>query len=160
MLSSVRENLKGTLVIVVVIIFIVPMVISGVGSTFLGSVAGTDAAKVDGETVSNMELERAIRIRRSQIMSQQGVDSSSEFLSDENLRGPVLSSLTSRLAIVANGKGSGMGMSERTFEDILRSQEDFFSDGKFNQQKFTNLLLQSGLTPSCLLYTSPSPRDA
>lgn len=148
MLASVRENLKGTLVVVVVIIFIVPMVISGVGTTFLGSVAGTDAASVDGETISNVELERAVRLRRAQLLEQQGANASSEFLTDERLRGPVLDSLTRRLALVTNGQQAGMGMSPSVFEEALRSQEAFFTDGKFNQLKFTTLLAQNGLTPS------------
>lgn len=61
MLQSVRDNLKGTVVSVIVILFfILPMVITGVGSSFLGSVAGTDAAVVDGRSITKKELSREI----------------------------------------------------------------------------------------------------
>lgn len=146
MLEAVRENLKGTLMIVVVVIFIVPMVISGVGTTFLGSVAGNDAATVNNETVTSLELDRAVSMRRQQILSQQGANISPDQLTDEMLRGPILEQLTRRLAIVTHGEKAGMGLSDKQFSDAVKRQEAFFTDGKFNQQKYNSLLGQAGLT--------------
>ncbi len=146
MLATVRENLKGTLMVIVVIIFIVPMVISGVGTTFLGSVAGNDAASVNGEAVTNIELDRAIRLRRNQIMAQQGANASTDQLTDEFLRQPVLEQLTRRLAVVNAGESSGMGLSDGQFTEAVLEQEAFFTDGKFDQQKYNTLLAQNGLT--------------
>ncbi len=149
MLESIRNNLKGTLVVVVVMIFIIPMVISGVGTTFSGwGNTGGEAAKVNGEVITNLELERGIRMRKNQLLQQQGVDASSPFLSEENLRGPVLDNLTRSLALATEGKKAGMAISERQFVETLRQQEIFFNDGKFNPQTYRELLRQSGFTPA------------
>lgn len=157
MLESVRENLKGTLVIVVVIIFIVPMVIGGVGSSYLGSVAGTDAAKVNGLTISNTELGRAIQQQRSRIIQQSGLDASSPYVSDERLRGPVLNNLTRRLALVAQAKESGMDISDGAFGKTLSQQSEFFVDGKFNQPLFRSMLAQARF--STAQYRQETARD-
>ena len=109
MLQSFRDNMKGTLVIVVIIIFIVPMVLSGVGASFLGSVAGTDAASVDGETISRSTLNRAVYLQKQRLLSQEGVYPTADYLQDENLRGPVLDNLTRRLALANSARDAGMG---------------------------------------------------
>lgn len=148
MLSSVRENLKGTLVIVVIIIFIVPMVISGVGTSFLGSINNTDVASVDGHSISSAELERGIRSRRNQLQQQRRLDASSPQLSDDNLRGPVLEGLTRRLALVVEGEEAGMVVSDADFYSIIKDQEAFHVDGVFNRERYRYVLAQSGFTPA------------
>lgn len=148
MLESVRENLKGTLVIVVIIIFIVPMVISGVGSSYIGGVAGTDAGSVNGKAITEVELSRAINTQRSRMTQQGGLDASSPYLSDENLRGPVLDRLSRRAALVTEGEAAGMAVSDAAFGKILAGQQEFITDGKFDQQKYRLLLAQARFTPS------------
>lgn len=149
MLETVRENLKGTLVIVVVIIFIVPMVISGVGTSYMGGVSSSDVANVDGESVSERELVRAIRMQRNQILSQNSsLDESSPFLTDESLRQPALSNLTRQLALVSSAKDGGMAVSDTQFGNVLKNQQEFFTDGKFNKQKYRTMLAQAQFDPS------------
>lgn len=153
MLSSVRENLKGTLMVVVVIIFIIPMVISGVGTTFMGGASSSDAAEVNGEQITGAELDRAIQVRRNQILSQQGANANTDLLTDEILRTPILQQLTKRLAVVTEGESKGMGMSDAQFADVVRKEESFFTDGEFNQQRYNTALAQSGF------YTSAAFRN-
>lgn len=148
MLEAVRKNLKGTLVVVVIVIFIVPMVIGGVGSSFLGSAAGTDALSVNGESVSELELERMIQSRRARLLAQGNIDASSPLLSDENLRSAVSDSLASRLALVTAGKDAGMAISDAEYQSVVLEQEQFQTDGKFDQQKFRYSLSQAGFTPA------------
>lgn len=146
MLQGVRDNLKGVLAIVVVLIFIVPMVISGVGSDFLGGVAGTDAATVNGAGVSKIDLDRAVRQQRDRLINQSGVDAADARLSEEVLRPDVLDSLIRREALVTNAQSAGMAVSDSEFSKILQTQTDFFTDGKFDQQKYRNLLGMNGYT--------------
>ena len=148
MLASVRENLKGTLVVVVVVIFIIPMVISGVGTGYLGSVAGNEVAKVDGEAISREQLERGVSIRRDQLLQQQQLSADSPMLRDENLRASVLQSLTRRQALINAGAQSGMSVSDAAYRDALLQQEGFKTDGKFDSQRFRMLLRQNNLTPA------------
>ena len=149
MLNTVRENLKGTLVFIVIIIFIVPMVIGGVGSSdFLGSVAGNDAASVNGESVSNIDLSRAIQMQRNRMTAQGRLDASSPFLTDEYLREPILGNLTRRMALVTQAEDSGMAVSASKFANELRSQTDFYTGKEFDQQKYRSILARAQFTPA------------
>ena len=148
MLAAVRENLKGTLVVVVIVIFIVPMVISGVGTSYISSTSSGDEAKVNGSGISSNDLERAIRVQRNQILQRGNVDPSSPSVSEEVLRGPVLDRLTRRMALITSGENAGMSVSEAEFLRQLSQQPEFLTDGKVDAQKYRYVLSQSGFTPS------------
>ncbi len=148
MLQSVRENLKGTVAVIVIILFIIPMVLSGVGGSFLGSAAGTDAATVNGESVSKMELSREVYQQKQRILAQGGVDPSSDFLKDENLMGPVLDRLTRRTAMMVTAREGGMSISDEEVNKTITNQEGFYVDGKFDPQRYRELLANNGYTPT------------
>jgi peptidyl-prolyl cis-trans isomerase D len=148
MLQGVRDHLKGTLVFVVVLIFIVPMVISGVGSSYLGGAVGTDVAEVNGEAIAQYDLDRRVQQRRQQLVSEQNVDVNDDRVSDEKLRPEILESLTRRAALVTSAKEAGMWASEDEFRKVLQAQQSFFVDGKFSQEQYTNLLSAYGYTPA------------
>lgn len=148
MLQSVRDNLKGTVAVIVIILFIIPMVLSGVGGSFLGSAAGTDAATVNGESISKMELSREVYAQKQRILAQDGVDPASDFLKDENLTGPVLDRLTRRTAMLVAAREGGMSISDQTINKIITDQQEFYVDGKFDPERYRQLLASNGFTPA------------
>ncbi len=149
MIQSFRENMKNTAVVVIVVLFfIVPMVLTGVGDSFLGSVAGRTAASVGETTISTAELRRAIYFRKQSILSQGNVDADAEFLKDENLRGPVLEQLTRRAAVVESLKNGGMDISDSEVSKSIVDQEQFYIDNKFNVQAYRRILANVGYTPA------------
>ena len=148
MLQNVRDNMKGTLVVVVIMLFVVPMILTGIDSSFLGSVAGTDAAKVEGEVITEQDLLRAIYLRRQQIVSQNGGNSNADYLSDQNLRDPVLDSMVRRLAVTQMAKKSGMGISDKLANKEILTQVEFQTDNKFDSEKYKRLLRGANYTPA------------
>ena len=148
MLQSVRNNLKGTVAVIVIILFIIPMVLSGVGGSFLGSAAGTDAATVNGESISKMELSREVYAQKQRILAQDGIDPASDFLKDENLAGPVLDRLTRRTAMLVTAREGGMSISDQTINKMITDQQDFYVDGKFDPERYRQLLASNGFTPA------------
>ncbi len=148
MLQSVRDNMKGTMVVVIVVLFIVPMVLSGIGGSFLGSVAGTDAASVNGETITRAELRREVFMQKQRMLSQGNVDPTSDRLKDENLQQPVLEQLTRRTALVVSASDAGMAAPDELVAKEIAKTEEFFTDGKFDQDKFRSLIANVGYTPA------------
>ncbi|VUD48255.1 Peptidyl-prolyl cis-trans isomerase D [Thalassocella blandensis] len=148
MLQSVRDNMKGGLVaFVVILFFVVPLVLTGVGDgSFLGSAAGTDAAEVDGKNISNMELSRAVQMRKNQILSQDGVDPSADFLKDENLRGPVLDGLVKQAALVESSRDAGVEIADEIIDGQIGTIDAFKIDGKFDKQAYRRLLANLNYT--------------
>ncbi len=149
MLQSVRDNMKGTLVAGgVILFFIVPLVLTGMGNEFLGSAVGTDAASVNGKNITKEELRRAVFMQKQRLLAQEGVDPSAEYLQDENLQGPALERLTQRFALLVSAERGGMGVSDEAINSQILQQEQFHQDGKFSTQTYRRLLANYGYTPA------------
>lgn len=146
MLQSLRDNLKGTIAVIVIAIFAVPMVLFGVEKLFVGSMGGNDVATVDGTSITRAELSRAIYLQKQRILSQSDVDPNSDFLKDENLRGPVLESLTRHTALVNAAKEGGMGVSDVAMWQEIAQQPQFQEDGAFSKPRFRQLVTNMGYT--------------
>lgn len=148
MLQNVRDNMKGTVAIIVVLIFVVPMVLTGFGdSSMFSGVTGSDAAKVNKRSISNIELERAVYQQRERMKSQ-GMDAASDQLKDENLRGPVLQQLTQQAAVVTLSKQAGMGVSDEQFFEAIREAPQFQVDGAFDREVYRQQISNQGHTPA------------
>lgn len=148
MLQNVRDNMKGTIAVIVVVIFVVPMVLSGFGdSNFLSNVGGTEAAKVNGRSISKTELNKAIYQQRERMKSQ-GVDALSEQLKDENLRRPVLQQLTQQAALVTTSEKAGMGISDKKIYSAIQEVPQYQVDGVFNKEVYLQQISNQGHTPT------------
>jgi len=150
MLQGLRDSLKGTVIAtVIVLFFIVPMVISGFSSgSWLGSVAGRDAASVNGTEISKRELDREVYLQKQRLLSQEGVDPSADYLKEENLRKPVLDRLTKKAAMLTSARDAGMAASELQVNSLIANQPEFQKDGKFDPQTYRTLLGRIGSSPA------------
>lgn len=151
MLQSLRDNLKGTVAVIVIAIFAVPMVLFGVEELFVGGLGGNVVATVGEQDIERTELNRAVELRKRQIMAEQNVDPSSELLEDENLRGPMLESLIRQAALVSAAREGGMAVSEEALWQEVLQQPQFQADGQFSQQQFRRLVGNVGYTPATYL---------
>ena len=146
MLQNVRDNLKGTAAVIVIGLLVVPLVVTGIGgSSFLGSVAGTNAAKVNKKSITRAQLDRAIYFQREQMISR-GADATAEELSDDNLREPVLQSLVRRAALTTTAEKGGMGVADTELNALIVGMPAFQVDGKFDQQVYQRQIAQAGYT--------------
>lgn len=145
MLQNMRDNLKGFGVAVVVIISI-PFIFTGTESLFTGS-AVEQAAEVNGERISRYEVSRGVELQKQQLKSQYG-DSVLQFLSDEMLQGQVLNQLVQQKAVKQAAIDAGLGVSEQSINESLMETAAFQVDGKFDGDRFQQVIQNIGLTPS------------
>ena len=149
MLQSMRDNLKGTAAVIVAAFFGFIMVIGGI-DFFTGASGGSadEAAEVNGEKISNLDLQRAIQNRRNMIMSQYGENVPAELLSDEQLRGPVLQQLITSSVMRQAAQDSGMVMSTAVVDRELVQIPGFQVNGKFDPQVYRDALRRMGYSPA------------
>ncbi|SDZ77118.1 SurA N-terminal domain-containing protein [Microbulbifer marinus] len=149
MLQSMRDNLKGTAAIIVAAFFGFIMVIGGI-DFFTGASGGSaDAvAEVNGEKISNLDLQRAIQNRRNLIMSQYGENVPADLLSDEQLREPVLQQLITSSVMRQAAQDSGMVMSAAVVDKETVQIPGFQINGKFDPQVFRDALRRMGYSPA------------
>ncbi|QIL89418.1 peptidylprolyl isomerase [Microbulbifer sp. SH-1] len=148
MLQSMRDNLKGTAAIIVAAFFGFIMVIGGI-DFFTGASgdSANKAAEVNGEKISNLDLQRAIQNRRSMIESQYGENVPADLLSDEQLRGPVLQQLVNSAVMRQAAQKSGMVMSTAAVDKEIVQMPGFQINGQFDQQMFRDGLRRMGYSP-------------
>ncbi|SDK26294.1 SurA N-terminal domain-containing protein [Microbulbifer yueqingensis] len=149
MLQSMRDNLKGTAAIIVAGFFGFIMVIGGI-DFFAGSSGGaTDkVAEVNGEKITNLDLQRAIQNRRNMILSQYGDNAPADLLTDERLRGPVLQQLVTSSVLRQAAQDSGMVMSTAAIDRETVQVPAFQVNGTFDPQMFRDALRRMGYSPA------------
>lgn len=136
MLQSLRDNLKGTVAVFVIIIFVVPLVLFGVEQLFVGSVGGSDAATVNGEGISQREFQRQLVLEKERLQQQFELEPNSPELEDSELSGPVLQRMVQREALVQAAREAGMGASRDLLWRQIADIEAFQVDGRFNEELF------------------------
>lgn len=136
MLQNLRDNLKGTVAVVVIAIFVVPLVLFGVEQLFVGSVGGTDAAEVNGEGINQRDLQREMVLEKGRLQQQLELEASSPRLQDENLRGPVLDRMIRQQALLQAATSGGMGASKDELWKQIAQIEAFQVDGQFDYSLF------------------------
>ncbi|MGL6160238.1 SurA N-terminal domain-containing protein [Microbulbifer sp.] len=149
MLQSMRDNLKGTAAVIVAGFFGFIMVIGGI-DFFTGASGGSadEVAEVNGEKITNLDLQRAIQNRRNMIMSQYGDDVPADLLSDEQLREPVLQQLVNSAVIRQAAQDSGMVMSPVGVDKEITQIPGFQVNGKFDLQTYRDALRRMGYSPA------------
>lgn len=148
MLQSFRDNLKGTVATILVGLMIIPFALFGVDSLFLQSGSANEAAKVNGEVISEAELRQAIYLQKQQLLSRFGENAPAEFLTDERLRQPVLDQLIQRRLVSQQAKAGGMAISDQVLDELILGAEQFQQDGKFDMQRYSQMLRSMGYTPA------------
>ncbi|WP_226662215.1 SurA N-terminal domain-containing protein [Microbulbifer aggregans] len=145
MLQSMRDNLKGTAAVIVAAFFGFIMVIGGI-DFFTGASGGSadKVAEVNGEKITNLDLQRAIQNRRSMIESQYGDSVPAELLTDEQLRGPVLQQLVNTSVMRQAAQESGMVMSTAIVDRDIAQMAGFQINGKFDAQVYRDALRRMG----------------
>jgi peptidyl-prolyl cis-trans isomerase D len=147
MLQAFRDNLKGTLAIFVVGLMMIPFALFGIDSLFLQDPGAGKAAEVNGVTVSETDLKRAIEVQKQQLLQRFGEQAPIDLLSDANLRQPVLSRLVNRELLRQAAVDGGMAISEADVNRLITSTPQFQQDGRFSPELYTLLLRNMGYTP-------------
>ena len=132
---------------IIVGIIIVPFVFFGVDALFSGGSADS-AAEVNGEEISQAELEYGIETQKRRIQQQLGESFDPAMLEDSMIKGSVLDSLIQRQLLKDKASELGLRVSEGVIDQIIVSDKAFQEDGKFSAQRYENLIRSNGLLAS------------
>ncbi len=147
MLQSIRDNVQGTMAKIIVGIIIVPFVFFGVDALFSGGGADS-AAEVNGEEISQAELDYGIEMQKRRIQQQLGESFDPAMLEDSMIKSSVLDSLVQRQLLKDKANELGIQIPEGVIDQIIVSDETFHEDGKFSAQRYENLIRSNGLLAS------------
>ncbi|MDM3871182.1 SurA N-terminal domain-containing protein [Porticoccus sp. W117] len=143
MLQNMRDNLKSFGLIIVVIISI-PFVFTGAEQFFTSGSKEPQVAEVNGTAITSGDVAR--ELQRLGINPQQ-LDTMGEGVR-QLFQQQALNSIVTRIGIQNAAQESGMVVSRKTINDILRNEPAFQLDGKFDSDQYVSVLQRAGWTPS------------
>ncbi|HRH76604.1 MAG TPA: SurA N-terminal domain-containing protein, partial [Cellvibrionaceae bacterium] len=98
MIQDLRENLKGTVAVVVGAVVLLAMIVTG---QEVSKTSFTDTvASVNGDDISLKDLRRAMTQEKIRLKNQFGLPDDAEQLKDENLKQPALTRLMRQRAVI------------------------------------------------------------
>ncbi len=147
MLQNIRNNVQGLVAKIIIAIIIVPFAIFGIES-LIGSGSSNDAAKVNGEKISESELQQAVNIQRRQLMSMMGDNLQPSMLEESALRGPALDALITQHLLQQGAADLKLGISSQAVDQTIMSMAAFQDNGKFSLDRYQALLRNQGYTPA------------
>lgn len=134
----------------IIALIVLSFVFAGV-SSYVSSSGSTAAAEVNGEPISQQDVERAYQAQRARLEAQFGEGVSALF-SDENylrdFRMNVLDRLIADTLIEQKAKELGMRVSDKQIRDAITAMPEFQTEGSFDNERYLMLLRQNGFQPS------------
>ncbi|MDH0746772.1 SurA N-terminal domain-containing protein [Pseudomonas sp. GD03842] len=144
MLQNIRDNSQGWIAKTIIGVVIALMALTGFDAIFRATSHSQDAAKVNGEEITQNELGQAVETQRRQLMQQLGKDFDPAMLNEKMLRDSALKGLIDRKLLLQGAADSHFGFSEAALDQQILLTPEFQVDGKFNADRFDQVVRQLG----------------
>ncbi|MBS9436511.1 peptidylprolyl isomerase [Photorhabdus noenieputensis] len=149
MMDNLRTAANSPVLKIVLALIILSFVLTGVGG-YLTSGAGSYAAEVNGQAISRAQLERVFQQERNALQEQLG-DKFSVLASDEQsmkqIRNQALERLINNVLVEQYSRELGLSASDEQVKDSIRNTSYFQTNGKFDNNKYLELLDRSNMSP-------------
>lgn len=146
MLQNIRDNSTGWISKSIIGLIVVLFAFTGFDA-ILGSTSNTNnAAKVNGEEITLNALVEAKNLQRRQLLQQLGKDFDANLIDDALLSEAALKGLISRKLLMQEVDQSGFAFSSAAIDQFILLAPEFQVDGKFNADRFDQVIRQMGYT--------------
>ena len=144
MLQNIRDNSQGWIAKTIIGVIVVLMALTGFDAIFQAVSHDKDAAKVNGDTISQNELSQAVDTQRRQLMQRLGKDFDPSLLDDKMLREAALKGLIERQLLLQGASDAKFAFSEAALDQVILQTPEFQVDGKFSAERFDQVIRQLG----------------
>ena len=144
MLQNIRDNSQGWIAKTIIGLIVVLMALTGFEAIFQAASHSQDAAKVNGQTISQNELSQAVDMQRRQLMQQLGKDFDPALLDEKMLREAALKGLIDRKLLLQGAEDAKFAFSEAALDQLILQTPEFQVDGKFSAERFDAVIRQMG----------------
>ncbi|AHL35085.1 peptidylprolyl isomerase [Pseudomonas brassicacearum] len=144
MLQNIRDNSQGWIAKTIIGVIVALMALTGFDAIFQATRNSNDAAKVNGEEISQNELSQAVEMQRRQLMQQLGKDFDASLLDEKMLRDSALKGLIDRKLLLQGAHDAKFAFSEAALDQVILQTPEFQVDGKFSPERFDQVIRQLG----------------
>lgn len=148
MLQNIRDNIQGTVAKVIIAIVIVPFAIFGIESLIGNGGGPAEVARVNGDKITELELQQAIGIQKRQMLAMMGDNVQPELLEDSALRGPALDGLISQHLLQRGAADLKLGIPVPVVDQTIIAMPAFQENNQFSPERYQMLLRNQGYTPA------------
>lgn len=149
MLQHLRDNSRGVISFILIGFLVIIFALTGVEALFNWDTSANQAAKVNGEAVTEMDVARAINVQKQQMLNAYGDQIPAEFLSDEYLRKPVIENLVQRKVLSQTAENVGMTIGAAYLHEQISTAQQFKNEtGVFDNNRYQQALRNMGYTHS------------
>lgn len=144
MLQNIRDNSQGWIAKTIIGVIVALMALTGFDAIFQATTHKNEAAKVNGEEISQNELSQAVDMQRRQLMQQLGKDFDASLLDEKMLRESALKGLIDRKLLLQGAEQAKFAFSEGALDQVILMTPEFQVDGKFSSERFDQVIRQLG----------------
>ena len=144
MLQNIRDNSQGWIAKTIIGVIVALMALTGFEAIFQATSNSNEAAKVNGEEISQNELSQAVDMQRRQLMQQLGKDFDASLLDEKMLRDSALKGLIDRKLLLQGAHDAKFAFSEAALDQVILQTPEFQVDGKFSPERFDQVIRQLG----------------
>ena len=144
MLQNIRDNSQGWIAKTIIGVIVALMALTGFDAIFRATSTSQDAAKVNGDEITQTDLSQAVDMQRRQLMQQLGKDFDASLLDEKMLRESALKGLIDRKLLLQGAEKSKFAFSEGALDQVILQTPEFQVDGKFSSDRFDQVIRQLG----------------
>ncbi len=144
MLQNIRDNSQGWIAKTIIGVIVALMALTGFDAIFNATSHSQDAAKVNGEEITQNELSQAVDMQRRQLMQQLGKDFDASLLDEKMLREAALKGLIDRKLLLQGAHDAKFSFSEGALDQVILQTPEFQVEGKFSSERFDQVIRQLG----------------
>ncbi|MHA6493215.1 SurA N-terminal domain-containing protein [Pseudomonas borbori] len=144
MLQNIRDNSQGWIAKTIIGVIVALLALTGVDAIFTSTSNSQDAAEVNGEAISTVELNQAVEMQRRQLLQQLGRDFDASLLDEELLRDAAMKGLIERTLLLQAATDANFEFSQQALDQVVLQTPEFLVDGKFDASRFDQVISQLG----------------
>jgi len=148
MLQTIREHTQGWVAGTIITIIILTFALWGIHSYFIGGVANTNVAVVNGVDITKEQLTVSYERLRRQVQAQYGSTNPITTRDESALKSRALQSLINMEVLKQASASQGFLVSDRQINIYLQSMPEFQVDGQFSLDRFQEILASTLLSTS------------
>ncbi len=146
MLQSIRNNTQSLFAKILVGLIVVVFALWGVDA-IVGSFNGPKpAATVNGEDIEELQVQRAVELRKRELYSRFGDSFDPSLIDDGLLRNAAVEELINREILSSDAAEQGLSFSDRALDQMILRAPTFQVDGQFSQEAFDSAIRSLGYT--------------
>ncbi|MBV7315933.1 SurA N-terminal domain-containing protein [Shewanella sp. NIFS-20-20] len=149
MLEKIREGSQGVIAKTILVLVILSFAFAGV-SSYLGTSTEEPAATVNGQEITQAQLEQAFQSEKSRMEQQLG-DMFAALSADDNYMNSLKQSVLDRLIgdVLLNQAADKLGLrvSDEQIKQAIVAETAFQTNGQFDNERYQAILRQLGYQP-------------